>query len=340
MTSVCKGVRKKKQYEKSQLLQTMKFFKILFFYFISFVLCLNSGQAQAEASAMVENTRIMIGDRAKMQVDVTLPVNAELVLADLTVLEKVEGFEILKTPPQWDTITSSNKVFLHQEVNFTIFDNGIVLLPRIPFVYRQNNRVDTAFSEEILMEIVVPETATSDTLELAPIKPIVAVPLTFADFAPWLGAILVLGVILFGLYYFLRLFKQDEDKVIVEPVVIRRPAHEIALEKLQALKDKNLWQEGDIKAYQSELTFIVREYLEDRYGIQALESTTHEILEDLKPINLSDDWKSKLREMLQLADMVKFAKASPPEEAHTRLMDYAESFVYATKKVEVEETSG
>ncbi len=104
------------------------------------------------------------------------------------------------------------------------------------------------------------------------------------------------------------------------------------------LKKSKLWQQGEVKAYQSQLTFIVREYLDGRYNIQALESTTHEILTQLNPIHLSEDWKSKLKEMLELADLVKFAKAEPPIEAHDRLMNYAEDFVMTTQQKILEES--
>lgn len=57
--------------------------------------------------------------------------------------------------------------------------------------------------------------------------------------------------------------------------------HELALQKLVALQQQKLWQKGDVKPYQSELTFIIREYLENRFNIQALESTTDEIVQNL-----------------------------------------------------------
>ena len=107
--------------------------------------------------------------------------------------------------------------------------------------------------------------------------------------------------------------------------------------KLKQLQDQELWQKGEVKPYQSELTYIIREYIENRYTIPALESTTGEILKDLKKVEYPDELVDKMREMLQLADMVKFAKANPPIEMHDRLLNYALEIVDRTKLVLSEE---
>jgi hypothetical protein len=104
---------------------------------------------------------------------------------------------------------------------------------------------------------------------------------------------------------------------------------------LTSLKNEKLWKKGEVKAYQSTLTYIVREYLENRFEVPALENTTDEILRSLKNTDLSQDWEGKLREMLQMADLVKFAKAQPQADFHDKMMNYAEDFVYKTKKIEI-----
>ena len=115
--------------------------------------------------------------------------------------------------------------------------------------------------------------------------------------------------------------------------VEQRSAHEIAIEQLQALRAAQLWQKGAVKEYQSRLTRVIREYLENRYEVNALESTTEQILQELKQVDFNSDWKDKLREMLQMADLVKFAKAEPPADFHGRMLDNAEAFVRATQAV-------
>ena len=75
----------------------------------------------------------------------------------------------------------------------------------------------------------------------------------------------------------------------------------------------------------------MREYLENRYNISALESSTHEILDDLKKVDFDDRFKDNLSEMLSIADLVKFAKADSTGDINTRILNQAEEFVSTTK---------
>ena len=115
--------------------------------------------------------------------------------------------------------------------------------------------------------------------------------------------------------------------------MIIRPAHEIAEEKLDDLKTQQLWQQGLIKEYQSKLTFIIREYLENRYDMKALESTTQEILKDLMSRDFDPGLNNDLREILTMADLVKFAKARPGENIHESFMLKAYELINRTKSV-------
>ena len=102
------------------------------------------------------------------------------------------------------------------------------------------------------------------------------------------------------------------------------------------MEDEKYWQQGEVKKYYSELTNIVREYLEGRYDILALESTTDEILKDLQDLKEEEfevELWSKLKDMLQTGDLVKFAKAKPNIEKHSQYLKDAKEMVRTTKKV-------
>ena len=98
------------------------------------------------------------------------------------------------------------------------------------------------------------------------------------------------------------------------------PAHLIALEKLNKLKKEEIWKQGKVKEFQSQLTFILREYLENRYNIRALEQTTGEILQSLYNIDMDNKDINIIKNILQIADMVKFAKAKPGEDIHKKFL--------------------
>ncbi|MEL7221632.1 MAG: hypothetical protein AAGJ93_09955, partial [Bacteroidota bacterium] len=98
--------------------------------------------------------------------------------------------------------------------------------------------------------------------------------------------------------------------------------------------DFSLLPDGKIKQFQSELTYVLREYLENRYDIQALEATTPEITQQFQGIDLADSTQQQLKSILDTADMVKFAKAKPPLEVHPKALSSVKAFVLETKAVE------
>ena len=119
--------------------------------------------------------------------------------------------------------------------------------------------------------------------------------------------------------------------IMVLRPIISHPSHELALQQLEELEQQQMWQNGEVKGYHTALTYIVREYLENRYGIQALEQTTDEILAQLRVRDFDLALSQKLGDVLQTADLVKFAKAQPTAEFHAQAMTYARSFILETK---------
>ena len=123
--------------------------------------------------------------------------------------------------------------------------------------------------------------------------------------------ILFIGIIL----YFV--ITRKKSQVIEKEIIPALPPYEEAIERLQKLDNKLLWQNNEVKKYYSELTEIVRAYIERELKIPALEITTYELVETLsdfnqaKTIDTSRETIKKLRALLSEADLVKFAKSKP-----------------------------
>jgi hypothetical protein len=145
-----------------------------------------------------------------------------------------------------------------------------------------------------------------------------------------LGAILLIA---FLIYYFIKKAKNKPPVIIPEKPKI--PAHIIAFEKLEKLKNNKLWQDGKLKLYYISLTDIVREYIESRYKINTLEQTTEEILSALRNVAIDEESKSKLKQILVLGDLVKFAKEQPLAAENERSLANAFEFVEGTKREEM-----
>jgi hypothetical protein len=104
----------------------------------------------------------------------------------------------------------------------------------------------------------------------------------------------------------------------------------LALKKLRVLAQKALWRSGAVKEHCAELTFILREYLEKRYEVPALESTSEELLSRLKSTDFPMELRPDLENILAQADLAKFAKAIPPEEFYLYSLDFAQALVTQT----------
>jgi hypothetical protein len=121
------------------------------------------------------------------------------------------------------------------------------------------------------------------------------------------------------------------------PVKPKEPAHIIALRELDRIKNEKIWQKDKIKEYYSEVTEVLRTYIEDRFEIPAMEQTSEETLDSFKFRRdlLNEKLYSNLGRILNLADLVKFAKYIPlPDDNNLTLVD-AYFFVNETKKEEI-----
>lgn len=136
-----------------------------------------------------------------------------------------------------------------------------------------------------------------------------------------LGIMFITGI-LAVLYYLYG--KKLPAKLAPQPVLSNE---ELALKKLKELQEKQLWQKNKIKEYHSEITEIIREYFEKRYGIIALKLTTTETVEALRQKDSLASVIQLTEEFLTLADMVKFAKHVPPIETNEQMLNAAYKIV-------------
>lgn len=301
-------------------------YKVLISVFTA-TLLMCSLKAQLSVSAELDSTNILIGDQVRLHVLINHLPDVKIQSIDLSGLQSIEEIEVLDIQ-RLDTINTKDEFLLEQWFTLTSFDSGAYWIPPIPVEYIYQGQNGKATTNQLPL-IVKPFPIESDTTQLAPIKPIIEEPLKFEDFMWYAIGILLIGGLIGFLMYQNRRKKDEEEEEIIE---IKRPAHEIAMDKLGRLKAAKLWQQGKIKDFHSELTYILREYLENRYEVQALESTTYEIKQALGKLDISEDYRIKIQQLLQTADMVKFAKAEPAVEMHAAALFKTENFIDNTKR--------
>ena len=147
---------------------------------------------------------------------------------------------------------------------------------------------------------------------------------------------LILLVIAAGAIIFYVIYRKKHGKSPIPMIKIKpeRPAHEIAFEDLERIRNEKIWSRGQVKEYHVQLTDTIRTYIDNRYGIDAEQMTTSEILDMFNTaIQIDSDDKMRLRQMLELADSVKFAKFQPLQGDNDLSLRNAFDFVEHTKEI-------
>lgn len=278
-----------------------------------------SVDGQVNVRVAVDTASMLIGDQVQLHVEATAAKGT--VLKDPLWPPNTDTLEFLSLG-KWEPLPSGTMM---AKALFTVWDTGYHVIPKIGVPYQSEGLNDTAWTQNIVVQVLLP----SDSLQLNDIKDIECEPATLQDYLPFLYALGTMVLVGFLVWYWRQPAKQKKQPPPVTPPL----PHELALQKLAELEALKLWQRGEVKTYHSELTHIAREYLEGRFGIKALEETTQEILSQLHQQNLPADLRRLLEEILQTADMVKFAKAQPSAAFHERAFESVKIFIEQTKPV-------
>ena len=249
--------------------------------------------------AEIDTTNIRIGEQFQLKISVAETQNVIIPKIQLKGLEVIDSTRI-------DTIKNS----LIRRYILTGFDSGAFYIPQQQIFVKNQ----AFLTDSLLINIA---TIAIDTAKVKkfPIKSIKKEPYTFDDFKIYIYLILaILAIIGFWIYWFvIRKRKETEDA----PTYRTLPPFEEAILRLNELDEKLLWQNNKIKEYYSELTEIVRGYIERELKVPALENTTDEVLAMIKDFKNADSIETsketikKLKDLLQEADLVKFAKSKP-----------------------------
>jgi hypothetical protein len=304
------------------------------FSILLFVLFVASAQAQEpRVSARTDSLQYKLGQWILLHVDAELPQGIDSL--SLAAKDSLGPFEILNVN------SPGAKEGLQQwTLRLTIFDTGKVYIPPVPFTYksRSDTLQHTAYTNPIALSIVsIPFDPKGDIKD---IKPPLDAPWKFEDFLPYLIALVLLALALLGYYYYRKWKKRREEGFV--PAIPAIPPGEAALTALRILEDKHLWQQGRVKEYYSEVTEIIRRFLEDQYRVLALESTSDEIMEQLKRLPEAQALLREFRSFFTTADLVKFAKYQPTPEEHGHELRWGYEIVRAmiprpTPEEEIEE---
>ena len=258
---------------------------------------------QKQVATSIDSLKKKIGAEFKLTLKTTVDTSAKVVFPNL---KNIGALEVIQSYPI-DTIKKNDRYELIKKYGLTQFDSGRYVVPSVK-IFINNKPV---FSDSLLVEVA---NVQVDTLrqKMFDIKDIVPAENSFGNWWKWLLILLLISGIGAFVYWYIK----NHQKKKIEEEIYKTPI-EKATSLLNTLEKKELWQHGEIKEYYSELTDIVRNYIEEAIEIPAMESTTSELIQGLKiaslkkKMNLSKETIDNLFVVLKQADLVKFAKSKP-----------------------------
>ena len=284
-------------------------------------------------TASIDSTTLKIGDQTTMHLQATLPVS-EKVQFPVYGEYLIPGIEIVRRSSVDTTTLPDGRMQLSQQLTLTSFEDSLFAIAPIAF----STSGDTLYSDPLMLNVVQPFVLDS-TAAITDIKPLEEAPTWWWEYARWLVLLLFLAAVGWVVYYIVRHLGDNRDlRTLFVPVVPERPAEEVALEKLDVIRNEKIWQDGREKDYHTQLTDVVREYIGKRFGVSSTEQTSNETLQAMRPL-LSEQKTlyTGLSDMLRLADLIKFAKWKATPDENEQCLQTAYRFVQETTPV-AEET--
>jgi len=264
-----------------------------------------------EVEGKVNDTKVQVGKPFTLDLSLKVPYGWFVEWNDFAIDTLSEQIDIIKRSEVERTADADSNVIVKQQLTLMTFDTGQIQLPAVGLTYAKSfddpDRLK-AYTDPINLYST---TITVDTtMAYKPIVEPIAAPIQMKEVYPWLLGVLLLALAIFGIWYWRkhRKVKVDAEGNIIRGPVI--PPYDKAVGDLKKLREEKIWQSGKVKEYFSSLTDIAREYIEGQFGVNAVEMTTDDILEEIKPLHFPKETYDKLKDTMEVADLVKFAKYS------------------------------
>ena len=284
---------------------------------LTLILFLTHSIVSAQVIANLDTNNILIGDHITFTIEGEIENDNEWPIFT----DSIGNLELLSIS-EIDSIPTENGWKLKQEFILTQWDSGFYYIPSI-----------SVGNEKTADFVVTVNTINlEEDSEAKDIKGPMGAPVTFSEVLPYLLGGIIIGLLI---YLLIRYLKREKPIEIITPKakVVLHP-FEIALTQLEELKIKKKWQSGEIKAYYSDLSEIVRTYIENGLHTPAMEMLTDDIIDRLKARKIDT---AQLSILLNTADMAKFAKAQPTSAENELAITFAFEFIHQTKPQEKDE---
>lgn len=304
--------------------------RLIFYVFLVFAIIHAANGQDVNVTSSFDSTSIYVGDQINFTITVEQPSGLRLTLPFYkdTLCKKIE---ILSGPVVDSSMIAGGRIKISEKYLVTSYDSGFYQIPPVYAEAKNDAGLKRFYSDYSNLHVTRVNIAPADTsLKIFDIIKPYRAPVTIGEIVPWVLILILLGVFTWVAIRFIR--KLKKNKAGVEKVVNPDPAHVIAFRELEKLMNEELWQKGEIKAYYTRLTEILRQYLENRFNVFSLELTTAETLEALVKTGFKKDGiYNQLKIVLTGADLVKFAKYKPEPEENKLHFKNSWDFIEVTK---------
>ena len=273
----------------------------------------------------LEPAEIAVGDHARLTIRVEHDPGASVVWPEPDTLGP---FEVLERRLD-DALAEGGRTVSSAEFSLTAFELGDLELPAVEIEVMAGDGSTATLRTEPLA-VTVASVGRDESGDIRTIKGPLDIPRNLLLLLPWLAGLLLLAGLAAWLW---RRYRARAADGPVAPAVPPRPAHEIAYEAFRALEAARLPENGELKTFHIRASDIVRAYVEGRFGVQALEMTTGEVLDGLRGQEVEAEVGADLRRLLERCDLVKFAKDRPALERCREVVPLGRSLVDRTRVV-------
>ena len=278
----------------------------------------------------IDSAAILIGEQTVLHLTVTTD-NGKNVIVPIPNDTLMTGVEVLNIAKADTTVIDNNRLLIKQDILVTSFDSSLYLLPPFKVI----DQTDTIYSNQVALKVSTIPVNIDKPDEFNDIKDTWDPPFVLADYYLLIYGVLFACFLICLIGYILKRLRNRQSIIPFKKQEPKLPPFEMAMKELDEIKQQKLWQQGRNKEYYTLLTDTLRKNMVNRFGINAMEMTSGEILELIRLESEANSSYNSLKQILELADFVKFAKLHPlPDENELSLMN-AYLFVNQTKVVEV-----
>ena len=286
-------------------------------------------------SVKLDSTHVLMGKTTTLHIEITQDRNVNGLLLNVLADTLNSMIEISDKGKGDTTELDNNRMQIKRDIMLQAFDPGTYQLPALLYVVG----TDTLHSNQLTLNV--------DSIKVDPngkikdYKPVAEVPFKLLDIIPdfishwWWAWLLGFILLALGIYAYNKWFKKGINPL--KPIKKRLPPYEEAMQALNNLKGRNLWQNGQEKEYYTELTDILRVYIDRRFGINAVEMTSTQIMEKIRQNEEAHIANDQLNNVLEIADFVKFANMHMLADDNEIAFQRAVNFVEQTRPITVNE---